>query len=177
MPKITKSKEKSVKVVVREPVWLTNARAELGTTESPGVANNPKVLKFWEDAKLSFIKDDSTPWCAGFVNAILERSGVRGTRRANARSFLNWGVAHTEPRLGSIAILSRPPNPWQGHVGFVVSHDVDTVTLLGGNQGDKVSYARFKKSRVLGYRWPDSTLPAEELKPTVAVAKESESER
>lgn len=137
-----------------EPKWMAEAKKEFGTKEAAGAANNPRVVKFWEDAKLAFIKDDSTPWCAGFVNAMLERAGIRGTRKANARSFSTWGIAQAQPSYGSIVVLSRPPVAWQGHVGFVVSHDATTVTVLGGNQGDRVSHARFPKSRVVSYRWP-----------------------
>jgi predicted glycosyl hydrolase (DUF1957 family) len=51
-------------------------------------------------------------------------------------------------------VFSRPPNPWSGHVGFVVGIDVKArLMVLGGNQRDKVSIAPFDRE-VLGYRWP-----------------------
>jgi uncharacterized protein (TIGR02594 family) len=175
MTEIIKSTPKKKKPKM-DPKWLAEARKELGTKEGPGSVNNPKVVKFWDDAKLSFIKDDATPWCAGFANAMLERAGLKGTRKANARSFMAWGVRQSEPRLGSVCVLSRPPSPWQGHVGFVVSHDKDTVTLVGGNQGDSVSYSKFKKTRVLGYRWPDGIAETEPLLFSDSVAAESKSE-
>lgn len=176
MSEITETKKKRKAVKMAEPKWITEARKEVGTKEGPGAANNPKVVKFWDDAKLSFIKDDATPWCAGFANAMLERAGIRGSRKANARSFLAWGTGHSEPRLGSVCVLSRPPSPWQGHVGFVVAHDKDTVTLLGGNQGDSVSYSKFKKTRVVGYRWPADLALPEPLAASSSTAEESKSE-
>lgn len=142
------------KAAPKKPKWLQLAEAEVGTKEGPGAINNPTVVGYWQSAQLAFIKDDATPWCAGFANAMLERSGVRGSRKAAARSFLNWGTKLDGPVLGAITVLNRPPSPWQGHVGFLASHDATTVTLVGGNQGDKVSYAKFPKSRVIGYRWP-----------------------
>jgi uncharacterized protein (TIGR02594 family) len=138
----------------KAPKWLTLAIAEVGTKEGSGSSNNPRVVNYWESAKLAWINDDATPWCAGFANAMLERAGIKGSRSAVARSFLKWGTKLNGPVLGAVTVLSRPPNPTQGHVGFLASHDAKTVTLVGGNQGDMVSYAKFPKSRVIGYRWP-----------------------
>jgi len=138
----------------KAPKWLTLAIAEVGTKEGPGSINNPTVLSYWESAKLAWIKDDATPWCAGFANAMLERAGIKGSRAAYARSFLNWGTKLDGPVLGAVTVLNRPPNPTQGHVGFLVAHDAKTVTLVGGNQGDSVCYAKFPNTRVIGYRWP-----------------------
>lgn len=39
-----------------------------------------------------------------------------------------------------------------GHVAFLVSWDDDTVTVLGGNQGDKVSIKTYPRRRILGVR-------------------------
>jgi len=136
------------------PSWYNRALGYVGTKETPGSASNPVIVDFWKLAKLAGIKDDSTPWCAGFVNAMLERSLIRGTRSAAARSFEHWGTGLHEPALGCIVVLSRPPSSWQGHVGFYAGETETQVRILGGNQGDSVSFALFNKSRVLGYRWP-----------------------
>jgi len=95
-----------------------------------------------------------TPWCAAFVNAVLGAAGVKGTGKLNARSFLNFGQATSQPKIGDIVVLSRgDPNGWQGHVGFFQGYDdKGNVLVLGGNQGDKVSIAPYKADRVLGYR-------------------------
>lgn len=140
--------------------WINEAKKELGTKEFSGSLNNPKIVSFWKDARLSWILDDATPWCAGFANAMLERAGYKGTRKANARSFLNWGINlnngfRSDPYYGSIIVFNRPPSLWNGHVGFLVAHDQNHVLVIGGNQGDKVSYAKFPKSRVIGVRMPE----------------------
>lgn len=150
----------------KDPKWIELAKKEVGTKEGVGAVNNPTVVSYWKDAKLSWITDDATPWCAGFVNAMLERAGIKGTRKANARSFLTWGINVnsgflSNPYYGSIVVFSRPPSLWNGHVGFLVAHDEKNVLVIGGNQGDKVSYAIFPKSRVIGMRYP--TLPDVEM--------------
>lgn len=134
--------------------WYQLALKHLGTKEVPGAGNNPVIVDFWKSAKLAWIRDDKTPWCAGFVNAMLERCQIRGSRSAAARSFEFWGRGLPVPALGCIAVLKRPPNPWQGHVGFYAGESGTHICILGGNQGDAVTFAMFPKSRLLAYRWP-----------------------
>ena len=95
-----------------------------------------------------------TPWCAAFVNGVLGASGVEGTGKLNARSFLNFGTATDRPKPGDIVVLSRgDPNGWQGHVGFFQGFDRNgRVRILGGNQGNRVSVQSFDPRQVLGYR-------------------------
>ncbi len=138
-----------------EPRWLQYARGEVGTREVAGAANNPRIVRYWFDGGMPWVRDDSTPWCSGFANAMLARAGFPGSGKANARSFQTWG-REVGPKLGAVVVLSRPPVAWHGHVGFLVAHTDTTVTLVGGNQSDQVSYATFPKKRVLGYRWPSS---------------------
>lgn len=95
-----------------------------------------------------------TPWCAAFVNGVLGASGVEGTGKLNARSFLNFGSATDRPKPGDIVVLSRgDPNGWQGHVGFFQGYDRNgRVRVLAGNQSNGVNEQSFDASKVLGYR-------------------------
>ncbi|CAO4178774.1 NlpC/P60 family protein [Methylorubrum populi] len=161
-----------------QPAWLTLASHDLGTVEGIGKANNPKVVSYFKDAGFAGIKDDATAWCAAFANAMLERSGRRGSRSLAARSFESWGVGLKEPALGCIATKRRGNSSWQGHVGFVVGASASTIYLLGGNQGDSVSIAGFKRSEFTSFRWPaDVPLPAAtKLPTTIAGARSGVSE-
>ncbi len=93
-------------------------------------------------------------WCAAFVNASLGHAGVKGTGSNMARSFLNWGEEVAEPQRGDVAVFSRgDANGPYGHVGFFDSYNPDgTIRLLGGNQGDAVSYANYSPNALLGFR-------------------------
>ena len=51
-------------------------------------------------------------------------------------------------------MLSRDPDPTQGHVGLYLGETSTSLLLLGGNQHNAVSVAAFPKSRLLGLRWP-----------------------
>lgn len=113
------------------------------------------ISSFIKKAGGQDIDPSTTAWCAAFVNAVLGASGSKGTGRLNARSFLDWGTPVRNPTKGDVVILERGgADSWKGHVGFVVSVNKDTVTILGGNQGNSVSQKDFPKSKVLGYRRP-----------------------
>lgn len=136
------------------PPWFVSMYADIGTHEIAGKRHNPKVVAYFRDAGFPSIKDDETAWCAAAVNAHLERSGHAGSKSLAARSFEKWGK-EVPPRVGCIVPLWRgDPKGWQGHVGLYVGETKQHVLLLGGNQGDAVSIAKYPKSRVLGYRWP-----------------------
>jgi uncharacterized protein (TIGR02594 family) len=135
-----------------KPAWIVEAEKYIGTKEYPGAASNPVILAFWKLARLSGIKSDMVPWCAGFACAMLESVGVRSPRSDGARNFLTWGSALASPIPGCIVVFQRPGGY---HVGFVVSQDKrGNLHVLGGNQGDAVSIAAFGRDRVVGYHWP-----------------------
>jgi len=97
-----------------------------------------------------------TPWCATFLNAILVDIGLEGTDSNLARSFQEWGQEVEIPEMGDLAVLSRPPVSWQGHVGIYIDQinidDVDYLVLLGGNQDDRVGLKLYPAHRLLSIR-------------------------
>lgn len=140
----------------QEPRWLQLARQFIGLREVKGGKHAPEVVQFWKDIKRGGIKDDETPWCAAFVGAMLERSGIRSSRFESARSYLQWGEALNSPLLGCVVVFSREGG---GHVGFVVGKDkAGNLLVLGGNQGDEVNIRAFPLLRVTGYRWPSGLM-------------------
>lgn len=154
--------------------WLDLARQLIGLTETPGPGNTPEIVQMWRDIKRGGIKDDATPWCAAFVGAMLERSGIRSSRFESAKSYLDWGQLLAVPVPGCVVVFTRQGG---GHVGFAVGRDVaGNLLILGGNQGDAVNVRAFPVSRVSGYRWPaDRLVPAEPL-PTLDPAVFSDRE-
>ena len=134
------------------PAWMIAALSELGTAEVPGDGNNPRIVEY-QRATTLHATDDATPWCAAFVSWCLQQGGVESTRSSLARSYMPWGVACGE-RYGAVVVLKRGEKPLQGHVGFLVDATPSTVWVLGGNQNDRVSLARFERARLLGMRWP-----------------------
>jgi hypothetical protein len=77
-------------------------------------------------------------WSAGRVDD--------GRRRGPAKSLL------ARAQLGCVVVFSRGAG---GHVGLVVGRTAHGgLSVLGGNQGDRVCIAAFHTARVLGYRLP-----------------------
>ncbi|MGO8182598.1 CHAP domain-containing protein [Rhizobium leguminosarum] len=105
---------------------------------------NPVILAFFLKTH-TVPAGDTTPWCAAFVNWCLWRSGYPQTGKANAISFLNWGmpvwqlkdgVMPAGARAGDIAVFRSQRSPAHGHVAFFVgiSEDLDRrIDVLGGN--------------------------------------------
>jgi len=124
-----------------------------GTEAIPGGQSNPAVLAYFKDAGHPEIKDDDTPWCAAFLNAMLKRCGLPTTGSLAARSFLTWGVPTVSPQLGDVVVLWRgtKDGPF-GHVGFVTAVYKNWVYVLGGNEANKVEIAPFDTAHVLQYR-------------------------
>jgi uncharacterized protein (TIGR02594 family) len=139
-----------------DPPWLAIARGELGVHETPGPASTKRIDEYLRSTMLPerYIEDE-TPWCAAFVCWCLHQAGLASTRSAGARSYLRWGQELQEPRVGCIAVLTRPGHATSGHVGFWLGMaGPDKVRLLGGNQNNAVCTRVYDASRVLSYRWP-----------------------
>ncbi len=137
-----------------QPKWMVEAWRLLGEREVAGRRDNPDIVALYRDAGHPKIDNDEVAWCAAFAGACLVRAGVSGTRSLMARSYLKWGVALSEGRLGAVTVLTRGANPAYGHVGFWIGETRSRVILLGGNQGDAVSVSAFDRGRLLGFRWP-----------------------
>ena len=144
------------------PPWLETARGELGVTEYLSYDKtrpNPRVELYFGPAGA---RPDpiGTPWCKYFADWCLDKAGYAIPPKSGmARSYLTWGNERQgEPNLGDVVVLWRGTSDdgVAGHVGFFVRQDRDYVYLLGGNQGDAVTEAKFLRSKVLGVRYPRS---------------------
>lgn len=141
---------------------LTVAARFSGIAERPGPAANPLVLAMIQ-LEAAGASDDAIPWCSAFVNFIAWLLGLEASHSLAARSWLLVGtaipLADATPGL-DVVVFKRGTGPQpgpeiiaaQGHVAFYMSQDAAFVQVLGGNQGDKVSVARFPIGDVLGVR-------------------------
>jgi uncharacterized protein (TIGR02594 family) len=136
--------------------WMPIALSEKGVVETPDDGNTARVLEYLRSTELDAesASDDSTPWCSGFVNWCVEKSGHVGTNSAAARSWLHWGKEIQRPRRGCIAVFDRGNGG--GHVAFYVSKGRTGagIDVLGGNQGNAVRVDCYGAHLLLGYRVP-----------------------
>lgn len=143
-----------------EPRWLSVGRRYIGTREISGNRHSPAVVGFWKEVGAHWFDDDETPWCGGFVGAVLKRAGLDilpAGEAPRARAWASWGRKLNGPAVGAVVVFWRGhPDGTAGHVGFVVGSDERRrLMVLGGNQSNAVTIAPFDTSRVLAYRWPE----------------------
>ncbi len=126
----------------------------LGTKELPGRATNQKI-KAWIKLAADWLDQDdsSTPWCGCFRGGIgIETATGVPKDHFRARSWLSWGSAVPTVRdaiKGDTVVLVRTGG---FHVALFDRAVPGGVYLLGGNQGDSVSIAKFPLAQIEGIR-------------------------
>ena len=139
------------------------AQRFVGMREIPGEKDNPFIQ--WSLTLCGFPSDvhDEIPNCSAFANAIAWLLRLPRSKSAMARSWLQVGLPislHLAAAGSDVVILKRgkgeQPGPEviaaPGHVGFFSALEGGDVLVLGGNQGDAVSIARFPVTSILGIR-------------------------
>ncbi len=145
---------------------FTLAQRYLDMAEVAGTVHNPQIVGMLKlDAP--WVDDDETAWCSAFANWIAWHLRLPRSKSLAARSWLRIGtMTKLEDAVvgNDVVILARGAGPQPGpdrldapgHVGFFAGWDAarspDTLMILGGNQGNKVSIAPFPVQRVLGIR-------------------------
>ena len=145
--------------LIAEPPWLRFCLDHVGLHERPGPESDPLIAEAFALCHLDpkTHDDSTTAWCSAWMCLCMERSGIHSTRRANARSWLDWGTPLLKPRYGCVVVFSRPEaGPANGHVGLWVTENMASghTMVCGGNEGNAVRIAPYLTSRVLGWRWP-----------------------
>lgn len=133
----------------------------LGTRESPGVAANPLILSMLR-LDTSWPEQDEVPWCSAFANFVCWLLRLPRSKSLSARSWLMVGTPirldQAEPGFDVVVLKRGPHSPGPevlqapGHVGFFAGLAGGVVEVLGGNQGDAVTRAKFPAADVLGVR-------------------------
>jgi uncharacterized protein (TIGR02594 family) len=140
--------------------WMQYAIAELGVAEIPGPDNNIRIMDYARFVELQWPDfTEDIVWSGLFVNYVLKKGGFDQFPDSPLlnRNWANWGVALAldQPKIGALAVLSPTGGTASsGHVGFVVGIEDNTLTILGGNQRDSVSVAKYARSRLVALRLP-----------------------
>jgi uncharacterized protein (TIGR02594 family) len=148
------------------PEWIRLAVGEIGVKEIKGPKHNKRVIEYMNATKWGkWVKDDETPWCAGFVGWCMVNAGYIDDipdYSLGAKSWLKFGVSAHKPVFGAIAVKSRKGG---GHVGFVVGRNRKrgTLYILGGNQSDAVCVKEYPENVWLDFRIPEDYTPKRKL--------------
>lgn len=138
------------------------AQRFVGIKEVPGSTSNPHILAMLSlDAE--WPKDETVPWCSGFVNYVAWLLRLPRSKSLRARSWLTVGevIGLPEAEAGfDIVVFKRSGNNQPGpnvikapgHVGFFAGIEGNKILVLGGNQNDSVNISHYPKSRLLGVR-------------------------
>lgn len=141
------------------------ARQYIGIRELPGGRHNPLVVG-WLQMFGSWIQDDETAWCGAFAGFVAFSQGftLPGPQKwapLRARYWMTAGapVPLVQASGNCVVVFSRgrwAPGPDElnapGHVAFYESQDDTHVSVIGGNQKNRVSIARYPLGQVLGVR-------------------------
>jgi len=137
---------------------LDIARSHLGVREVTGrQGNNPKILEFFRKAGHPEVEFDEVAWCSAFACACAVDAGLPTPPKSSslmARSWLSWGVSVPRDaiRPGDVGVWPRGKAPF-GHVAIVSEvHANGTVTVIGGNQSNTVSYDEMNIKSALDFR-------------------------
>ncbi|MFT3734372.1 MAG: TIGR02594 family protein [Rhodocyclaceae bacterium] len=137
------------------PFDIARAELALGVAEVPGPGSNPRILLYHSHTTLKATSDE-VAWCSAFMNYCVNMAGLVGTHSAGARSWHDkaWGRDVTNaPQPGDIVVFSRTGGgapAGSGHVGFWVEADDASITVLGGNQSNRVRLQKYPKDGMLG---------------------------
>ncbi len=138
------------------PLWLNWWLVEYSHNikEIPGTENSGRILSYHSHTTLKATNDE-VPWCSAAMCCCFDEIGIGGTGSALARSWLNFGTKLKDFRLGAIAVFERgEPDSLSGHVACALSEDGGLITVIGGNQSNAISIAKYPKARLISYQWP-----------------------
>ena len=140
------------------PAHFMTAKAQLGVSEIVGAKHSPVILSWIKRVGAKVlgldVRDDETPWCGTFMAWVMSIHGIAPPAVAvRAKSWASWGRQLNNPRVGAILVFTRTGG---GHVGMYAGEDDKYYYVLGGNQGNKVSFTWIAKDRLGtgGIRWP-----------------------
>jgi uncharacterized protein (TIGR02594 family) len=109
-------------------------------------------------AALTGVNPRRTPWCAAFVNAILNRNGYQTTGSNTASSFSSYGIKVRVASRGDIVLIRSRVSSSGRHVGifyeYKVINGVKHIGVLGGNQNNMVKVTYYPVRSVITIRRP-----------------------
>jgi uncharacterized protein (TIGR02594 family) len=152
------------------PQWLAVMRAITGIVETPGDADNPKILAMRDEIARTYSDmasycalyvHDSTPWCGLAAAYSMTMAGIRPPFGETDTDRWMWALAWADddefglrldaPRLGCVVVMEREGG---GHVTLYERTEGDRYVCRGGNQSDAINEQSYPISGVVALVWP-----------------------
>lgn len=136
----------------KSPIWIKKAFMEY-ERRYRGDELNERV-KLYHKLGGGILADIRTPWCASFVNYILDI----GFKSASSQSFYKkegrkYFKKIKKAKYGAILVLNYGKD--KGHCCFIIGEDDRGYYCLGGNQGKIIKKSYFlKNNKIQGIYWP-----------------------
>lgn len=138
-----------------QPRMIAEAIKLFGVAEIGGSADCPVILGWAKEVGGGVARAycaDSIPWCGLFMAVVARRAGkIAPDGPLWALNWASFGTAAPAPMLGDVLVFRRGGG---GHVALYVGEDEEAFHVLGGNQADRVCFARLGRSRLHAVRRP-----------------------
>ena len=145
------------------PLMIRHALDAYGVVECAGADDNPTIIAWAKEVGedvARLYRADAIPWCGLFMAVVARRAGKAPPPNPLwALSWAEFGNPAPAPALGDVLVFRRDGG---GHVGLYVGEDEGAFHVLGGNQADRVCFARIARARLFAvrrpaYRWPPAS--------------------
>ncbi|MEQ1951126.1 TIGR02594 family protein [Mesorhizobium sp. CN2-181] len=141
----------------RRPIDVAREELALDVREVPGSGSNRRIVMYHATTSTGAAGDE-VAWCSSFMNYCVEQAGMTGTNSKWAMSWheMDWGAEVTNnPRDGDIVVFRRRNGSASGpvaggHVAFWLSETTSHVSILGGNQSNRVRISSYPKRGMMG---------------------------
>lgn len=134
-----------------------------GIREIAGPSSHPQILAWLKRTEALYptdlsIDDSKYAWCGVFVGNMVLDLVAQGAQMPappqyfqGARNWTKWGkkVPTETAQKGDVVVLRRPGGH---HVAIVKELGTADLTVLGGNQGDALTIARYALDKVVEVR-------------------------
>lgn len=134
------------------PPWMYELVRRMGLHE---VRDKAKLVEFLKLGK--FLGDPAKlPWCGDAVESAIVKTLPTESVPSNPFFAQNWkgfGIDPGGPMVGGIGVFAWSASA--GHVGFISEVTSTHIGMVGGNQSNAITNARFlRDKRFIAARWP-----------------------
>lgn len=145
-----------------EPAWILDVNKHLDLHE---VHDNQALSEYLLSDGSTLGDPAKNPWCGDLVETAFQNTLPDEPIPVNpywARNWQKFGIA-CDPQPYCLLVFKRGDG---GHVGFYIGETDTHYIVRGGNQSNRITDSKYRKSELLASRWPktaDKVIDASEF--------------